>query len=106
MNAYSSCDIHHSLVALQGKAKLFINLVRFLWSTLRCTTAFIYLFIVLSIRSSPSNSSSAVAYDCADILNATTSPSSTEQEEEQDSVSDDAYENAKLNCMLKAITSR
>ena len=62
------------------------------------------------LRSSPSNSSSAVAYDCADILNATTSPSSTEQEveeQQQDSVSDDdAYENAKLNCMLKAITSR
>ena len=89
-------------MSLQEKARLCINL-GFLWSTLRWSTA----FIVRYICSSPSNSSSAVAYDCADILNATTSGSSTEEvEAQQDSVSDDAYENAKLNCMLKAITSR
>ena len=91
-------------MSLQEKASLFID------PGLLCAGQQLNSLTDEYICSSPSNSSSAVAYDCADILNATTSPSSTEQEveeQQQDSVSDDdAYENAKLNCMLKAITSR
>ena len=60
------------------------------------------------IRSSPSNSSSAaVAYDCDAILNATTDLQHQEEPDDRDGFdSDDAYEDAKLNCMLKAIMPR
>ena len=57
------------------------------------------------IRSSPSNSSSAaVAYDCGAILNATTANGEDEQQETP--LANEAYEDAKLNCMLKAIMPR